>query len=334
MTTAQAAATEARRKSYVPVPLDIFVPDKPLEFTLFCRGVGNVIRPICLAGEALTAAQLTSQREAGARVFYVDTSEHRAYQQYAEVAMDNLAERDDLPEQRKAELCYQTTRELVRDAVQSSHPDALTGERRDKWTNSIVTLICNDEANVDGMLSMLSHDYYTYTHMVNVSVMVTALGYRMGERDPEKLRALASGGLLHDVGKLRVDPEVLNKTGRLSKREWEELQRHPDLGLGFLHGRQDIRPVELQMVHQHHEKLDGSGYPLGLLGREITDEAQMTAVVDIYDALTCKRPYRPAMPHDKALAILNMESHDRVNRDMVEAWRATMDETLAGASGG
>jgi len=320
--------TEAHRKSYVPVPLDVFMPGSVVQFALYARAVGNAITLVCPAGEAISEKDINTWRTGGMRVLYVDTSEHRVYQRYAESAMDELVLRDDLPVRRKAELCYQTTRELVRDAVATSSPDSVVGESREKWVNNLVTLICQDEASIDGMLSMLSHDYYTYTHMVNVSVMVTALAHRLGERETDKLRLLASGGLLHDVGKLRVNPDVLNKTGRLSQQEWEELKMHPDLGLSFLHGRDDINQVELLMVHQHHEKLDGSGYPMGLLGTEISIEAQITAVTDIYDALTCKRPYRPAMPHEKAVAILGEEAKHKVNADMVGLWQEIIDKAL------
>jgi len=329
MTRLREAEAQARRKSYVPVPLDVFIPGGVPGFALYTRGKGNDIILACPAGKAIPEKDLKAWQADGKQVLYVDTAEHRLYHKYAEAAIDSLMLRDDLPARRKAELCYQTTRELVRDAVATSRADTFVGGSRERWVNNLVTLICQDEASIDGMLSMLSHDYYTYTHMVNVSVMVTALAYRLGERDAAKLRLLAGGGLLHDVGKLRISPDVLNKTGRLTAQEWEEMKTHPDVGLGFLHGRDDINQVELLMVHQHHEKLDGSGYPMGLLGTEIAAEAQMTAVVDIYDALTCKRPYRPAMPHEKAVAILAEEAADKLNADMVRLWAETITEALS-----
>ena len=317
---------DTQRKSYVPVPMEVILPDRPLGFSLYVRQKGDAIALACRCGESVSEARLKSWHTNGLRVLYVDTAEHRLYQKYAESAMDELLSREDVPTTRKAEICYQTTRELVRDAVETSHIESVVGERREKWVSNLVSLICSDDSAIDGMLSMLSHDYYTYTHMVNVSVMVTSLAYRIGQQDPEQLKRLASGGLLHDVGKLRINPDTLNKVGRLSGEEWEELRSHPDLGLGFLHGRADIKPVELLMVHQHHEKLDGSGYPLGLVRSEISPEAQMTAVVDIYDALTCKRPYRNAMKQEKAMAILDGEAGAKLNPDMLAAWKEITDK--------
>lgn len=329
MTTLGNTSIDRQRKSYVPVPLDMIVADRTLAFALFHRDRGNGLQLACPAGEAISKASLKKLQAEGIRVLYVNTADHRTYQQYADSAMDGLIAREDIPTARKAELCYQTTRELVRDAAEASNVQAFVGERRDSWVGNLVTLITSDEAAVDGMLLMLSHDYYTYTHMVNVSVMVTALAYRMGHRDPTSLRTLASGGLLHDIGKLRIDPDVLNKKERLTPEEWEEIRSHPTRGMAFLHDRQDIHPKELLMVHQHHEKLDGSGYPLGLRGKEIAIEAQMTAVVDIYDALTCKRLYRAAMPHEKACAILDEEAATKLSAEMVSVWKETISAAIA-----
>jgi HD-GYP domain-containing protein (c-di-GMP phosphodiesterase class II) len=329
MTQLQVTTTDVHRKSFVPVPVDVFTADGLLDFALYIRRAGNDITLACPAGEPLPQKLLNECRTSGLQVLYVDTAEHRKYQKHAEAALTAMIHRDDVPTKRKAELCYHTTRELVKNAVESSHVDTFVGERRELWATNLVTLILSDETAVDGMVSMLSHDYYTYTHMVNVSVMVSALAYRLGERDPNRLRMLASGGLLHDVGKMRINPDTLNKVGRLTGQEWEELRSHPNLGLSFLHNRQGIEPQELMMVYQHHEKLDGSGYPSGLCGSEISVEAQMTAVVDIYDALTCKRPYRSAMTHEKACGILDEEAARKINAEFVAAWKETINRALA-----
>lgn len=328
MTTLSNPSIDRQRKSYVPVPLDMIFADRAMAFALFRRDRSGGLQLACPASEAISNALLKTLRAEGLRVLYIDTADHRQYRQYADTAMDDLVAREDIPTARKAELCYQTTRQLVRDAAETSNVQAFVGERRDSWVSNLVTLITSDEAAVDGMLSMLSHDYYTYTHMVNVSVMVTALAYRMGHRDPTSLRILASGGLLHDVGKLRIDPDVLNKSERLTPEEWEEICSHPTRGMAFLHDRSDIHPKELLMVHQHHEKLDGSGYPLGLRGKEISIEARMTAVVDVYDALTCKRPYRIAMPHEKACAILDGEAATKLSAEMVALWKETIEAAM------
>jgi len=329
MTVSDRAATLAARKSYVPVPVDIFTPGHGLDFSLYGRSKDGAIAVVCPAGGELTTATLRPWHDLGARVFYVDTGEHRLYQKFAEAAFHEILGRNDLTVQKKFDLTYKTTLELVREAVSTSSLDEVVGERREKWADNLVTLICGDPSAVEGLVSMLSHDYYTYTHMVNVSTLATLLAHRLGERDPERLKVIAGGGLLHDMGKLRINPDTLNKVGPLTPDEWAELKTHPSLGLDLLHGRPDIREAELLIVHEHHEKLDGSGYPLGLRGSEISREAQITTVVDIYDALTCKRPYRPALSHEKASAILAQEAVGKLNAEMVCLWQEIMNRVVA-----
>ena len=321
----QSVSLEINHKCYVPIPIDVLVPGRVLPFSLYTRSGTGVINQVRVAGEALAAGMLRNWAQAGVSVLYVHTTDHRLYQGFAETVLNDLAAHSDLPAPQKARIYYKTMHALVHEACTSNHIEDLAAGPRDAFANGMVSMICEDSEAMGGLLMMLSHDYYTYTHMVNVSVMVAGLAYRAGVRDRGRLRDVASGGLLHDVGKTRIDPEVLNKAGRPTAEEWEEIKTHPGLGLEYLYQRPDIRPAELLIVHQHHEKLDGSGYPLGLVGGEICPEAQMTAVVDIYDALTCQRPYRAALSHETAMAILREQAGGKLSAELVAAWQETIE---------
>ncbi len=321
----QSAILETNRKCYVPIPVDVLAPDRAIPFNLYSRSSTGAIKQVCAVGEAVTAQSLRAWEQVGVSVLYVNTTDHRLYQAFAEKMLNELALRPDVPAPQKARIYYQTMRELVHEACASNHIEDLAAGPRDAFANGMVSFICEDGEALSGLLLMLSHDYYTYTHMVNVSVMAAGLAYRVGLREHDRLRDIASGGLLHDTGKTRIDPDILNKTGRLTTEEWETLKTHPGLGLEYLHQRPDLRPTELLIVHQHHEKLDGSGYPLGLVGSEISLEAQMTAVVDVYDALTCQRPYRPALSHEAAIRILREQAGDKLNAELVAAWQETIE---------
>lgn len=316
---------ETSRKSYVPIPVDVLAPDQVIPFKLYSRASTGAIKQVCAAGEAVSAQTLRAWEQVGVSVLYVNTADHRLYQEFAETVLNGLAARPDVPVRQKARIYYQTMRELVHEACTSNHIEDLAAGPRETFANGMVSLICDDDEALGGLLMMLSHDYYTYTHMVNVSVMVVGLAQRSGLRERTRLRDIASGGLLHDIGKTRINPDTLNKTGRLTADEWEEIKTHPGLGLEYLHQRPDIRPTELLMVHQHHEKLDGSGYPLGLVGSEICLEAQMTAVVDVYDALTCKRPYREALSHEAAIRILREQAGSKLDGELVAVWQETIE---------
>jgi putative nucleotidyltransferase with HDIG domain len=147
--------------------------------------------------------------------------------------------------------------------------------------------------------SIESSDSYTFGHCERVAEYAVAVGRGLG-LDECQLTTIRLGAYLHDLGKVRVPHEVLNKPGRLSADEIEVIQMHPIWGIELLASVEfpwDIKPI----IRWHHEKLDGSGYPDRLCGDEIPVAAQVIGIVDVYDALTTTRAYRPAMSHERAM---------------------------------
>ena len=125
-----------------------------------------------------------------------------------------------------------------------------------------------------------------------------------------ELEALRLGGVLHDIGKLGVPGKILNKPGPLDDDEWEVMMAHPEIGYKICLPLKKNIGQALDIVRHHHEKLDGSGYPDGLKENEISMVTRVMAVADIYDALASDRPYRKAMPKEKAINILIEEARE------------------------
>jgi putative nucleotidyltransferase with HDIG domain len=162
--------------------------------------------------------------------------------------------------------------------------------------------------------SIESADRYTQGHCERVANYACALARAAG-MEPQVLLWFRMGALLHDVGKIVVPPEILNKDGALTPEERRLMQHHPDAGVELLGGIEfpwDIRP----MVRYHHEAWDGSGYPQGLAGEEIPLAARILCVADIYDALATDRPYRPAFSHAETLRIMGAESGTRLDPEL------------------
>jgi putative nucleotidyltransferase with HDIG domain len=158
--------------------------------------------------------------------------------------------------------------------------------------------------------SIESADSYTHGHCERVAEYAQQVAYHLGLSD-EEMTTIRLGAYLHDVGKVRVPHEVLNKPGRLTDEEFAIIQQHPAWGVELLAGIEfpwDLKPI----IQWHHEKYDGTGYPHQLKGDAIPLSAQIIGIVDVYDALTTTRSYRPAMHHDKAIEIL---------REKPEWWR-------------
>lgn len=151
-------------------------------------------------------------------------------------------------------------------------------------------ILHSDRISLD-MVDLRTFDDYTYRHSVNVAVLSTIIGMGMG-LEQEMLNDLCVAAMFHDMGKLMIDSEVINKPGRLTKEEFALIKMHPQLSLDLLAGRWNVSLEAKEAILAHHENDDGSGYPRGLHKDEIPLYARIIHVADVYDALTSKRPYK------------------------------------------
>jgi putative nucleotidyltransferase with HDIG domain len=190
------------------------------------------------------------------------------------------------------------------------------------------------EAHIlEGVASLKSHDNYTFEHSVDVAFYGATLGRRL-KLDHEYLKDLVLGCLLHDIGKMYIDPRILNKPGRLTPNEFKQVMRHTVLGFQLVRHMPIGSPRPAHVALQHHEHQDGSGYPNGLTGlnrlsrtpRERFDStrmmllAELAAVADVCSALSSDRPPRPALPPPDVLSTLRQMAGHHLNREAVEAF--------------
>ena len=174
--------------------------------------------------------------------------------------------------------------------------------------------------NSDALVSLSrikNKDEYTYLHSLAVSALCISFGehLRLGDK---KIRAIGVGGLLHDIGKVRVPTEILNKPGPLSEKEFDVMKQHVRYGDCILKETNNIEEESISVTAHHHERLDGTGYPDGLKEQEISLFGQIAAIVDIYDALTSERCYKNAMLPTDALKKLFEWTKGYLNRELVE----------------
>jgi hypothetical protein len=167
-------------------------------------------------------------------------------------------------------------------------------------------------------VSLAEKDEYTEEHTRRVALRSVQVGEELG-LPPGRLRTLATGGLLHDIGKLSVPDEVLKKPGALDQEEYELIQRHPENGRRLLRELGGFQDQVLRLVHDHHERLDGSGYPQGLSATELDLDTRILAVCDVYDALISTRVYRAAWSAEKALGFLYEQAGTAFDARCVEA---------------
>src|SRR5690606_13199549 len=169
-------------------------------------------------------------------------------------------------------------------------------------------------------------DPYTCGHSDRVARIAVRIARHMG-CTPSMLNTLYMAGLLHDIGKIGIDDQVLRKPGRLTEAEFEHIKLHPELGYRILSDLRQLSDV-LPVVLHHHEQWDGGGYPARLKGEETPLLARITAVADAFDAMTSDRHYRKGLPREKVDEIFRQAAGQQWDPRVVEAYFACRDDIV------
>lgn len=194
-----------------------------------------------------------------------------------------------------------TTRQVWETAIREGKAQA---EEIRTVVNDLATAITQNRNSMLALTSMRAYDDYTFTHMVNVSILVMAQARALGI-EGSLLREFGVAGLMHDIGKTQVPPEIIKKAGRLDARELSLMRRHPITGAEMLKRQKDITPLAAVVAFEHHLRLDGSGYPEGVSRAGLNVATMMCTIADVYDAMRSKRGYQQAHPVDRILGVLN-----------------------------
>lgn len=179
--------------------------------------------------------------------------------------------------------------------------------------------------------SVRDADEYLYTHSINVSMINGLIGKWMGLSEKE-IFALVEGGLMHDIGKVKIDPAILNKPDALTENEFEIVKMHPAYSYNMLIEAGEINPDVLTAVRNHHERINGSGYPDGLKFDEISLYARITAVSDMYDAMVSQRCFRNAHSPFEVLEEFSKGSFTNLDIDIINIFLEKMPSDLIGKS--
>ena len=199
-----------------------------------------------------------------------------------------------------------SVRERVAHGIQYIYSNAEAenlADATDSITNDLLGAIDSNDAIAIDINALKTSDEYTFKHSVDVATIAMILAKQQGLSRKE-IYEIGVAGLLHDVGKTKVPVEILNKPGRLDDEEFSVMRQHSVFGYRMLEGRSEFNKAVCYAVLQHHEKINGKGYPLGAVEKQITPYAKILAVADIYDALVTERPYKPAFSQRDAVEMI------------------------------
>ena len=193
--------------------------------------------------------------------------------------------------ERAARICLESKAAVVTMFEEVRMGNAVDEGGARQLVEDIADSIARNPGAIISLARLKTADDYTYMHSVAVCAMMVALSRQLGLNDAQT-RSCGLAGLLHDLGKVAMPTEILNKPGKLTDAEFVIIKTHPTEGLDILKASPNMDPVALDVVLHHHEKIDGSGYPESLKADQISIFAKMAAVCDVYDAITSNRPYK------------------------------------------
>jgi HD-GYP domain-containing protein (c-di-GMP phosphodiesterase class II) len=297
-----------------PAPLATLPPDSEAHFELYIAipGRSGVRFHLYKSAEIeLTGAKRRELVTRGIDTLFIKERDIEAYHIFVDRTIGKALLSPSTPPEKKSEILYTTTSAMVRSTFQRPDSPVLVNTNRKLMAHQ-VALIASEPTIVRTMASLFAMDYSLYTHSVHVAVLGTGLLLETGVKNEQELRDLSLGLLLHDIGKSRIPSYILNKPGMLSVSELKQLERHPEHGVSLMRHHDQLVPSALDIIHDHHEKLNGNGYPRRLPGTRVTLPTRICSVVDIYDALTSHRAYKPALTGYEAMVFI----HERMSQEL------------------
>ncbi len=291
---------------YIPLDLEALHSDLPLDCDLYIKkGDRYFLYRGSSSSVSFKLADAERLLSAGATHLWIKFSEDDGAAQGRLVSLLSLPD-EQLPPPAKAQLWYGSAMATARRSIQGNSSGTTMADVRG-LIDLTVDYLARSEAALSAILSVTAHDYTIHSHAVNVAIYSLGLGKSFGITSDPDLRNLGLAAFLHDVGKARIPKQVLHKPGPLSQEEWKLMRQHPSWGHEILSATPDLPGEVLTAVVQHHERLDGSGYPSGISGGDMHPFATIVSLVDSFDAMTSLRPYaQPRSPY-KALSILKQD---------------------------
>jgi HD-GYP domain-containing protein (c-di-GMP phosphodiesterase class II) len=316
-------AVEDASRGFIPIAVDTLLPCAVYEFDLFLQQPSaSKLTLFRRKNYPLEQSDLDRLLEQGVRTLHVLYDDRDVYAEYLNRL---LVEGQELNTEQKYIVLKSAARSLLSDSFCGRSVESYV-HMVDHLSRQMVDSICNDDLLLREIFFLMAHDYYSYTHVTNVSTYCLALAREWGVSDENVLGQIVGGALLHDLGKRHLPPGLLNKADKLNDREMQLMRQHPQKGFEELCLHDDLNWGQLMMVYQHHERLDGKGYPVQVGGEEIHPWARLCAVADVFDAITSARPYRKPMPLNAALDFFERRAGVAFDKEFVKCLSSLMQQ--------
>lgn len=290
------------KEIFVPVSLESIEPVVFPDVALYIKTGGNYVL-YKNHGRDFSGHDHERLSNNGVEFIFVSKDDMDVITTHMEASAERLLKSDLLNSRAKGKMIYQTSINFVDDIF--THPEKSADlDRTKRLIENLMLYLSENPDAISSLETVMAHNYHTFVHSLQVtslSLLIHSSAYSLSR---DEMLDVGTGGILHDFGKIFVPQEILNKSGKLNEDEVEILKRHPEEGYLFLKSKAGLSPVVLGIIRLHHERCNGSGYPLGLLSSEIPRSAQITGIADVYCSLTTDNHGNKTMPPHIAVQIM------------------------------
>lgn len=297
-------STETIPEGLVEIKFEDILPGQVLPFSLHLQILNkntkkHILRKICEKNTVFTTGfkEMLDKRRLGSA--YIMLKDYDAYLEYINAVKSTLHFKHQKVKEQKKLLLYGKAVEAVTDIL-NDPANNMNIKKSVELVDDIFLTLVNDPETYQGMFKLFKRDTSIFNHSAHVCLLSVSYGIKLG-LDQEKARILGLGGLFHDVGMNKIDKRILEKKTSLTPFEWSEIKKHPERGMALMKGSRIIPISSLKIILEHHEKEDGSGYPRGLKGSQISAQSSICRIIDKFDSMTAEKPYRQALSATEAL---------------------------------
>jgi putative nucleotidyltransferase with HDIG domain len=315
-------STESGAENFHPIDTKILDKNADLVFNIFCKVQdSSEDRYVLYASkdpryrdkvrELLQSSDFMEE-------LFIHEDDLTLYFEHATNSLRDYVINSDATPEKKMEKVYDLSKDVTKQFFDAnSSPEILRGS--DKVVDLMEQCLNNNELGFFGLTKIMEKDYYTYTHSINVGLLCMSFALKIG-MPADEVHELGLGGMLHDVGKSKIPMEIINKKGALTEDEFELVKNHTGSGEEVLKGLGCYGEKVINMVGQHHEKFNGTGYHLGLVGEDISLFARICKLTDVYDALTTRRSYKKSLKPLEALTIMGSPMKNEFDPKLLHAF--------------
>jgi len=298
---------------YCSIPINLYVIVTPITFDLYFYYQRQYVL-FKSKGNQWTAEDSQKIKSGNVKGLFGKFKTTADHHDYLHSKMKEIMAKADVTVERKAKVLAEISTPILEGLFRSAESSEMIASAAE-LTQSCMAYV-TERGSVPELFKTAGDSLSEHIHALFTSAYSIALGRKMGVHDQAQTFALGLGGLLHDIGKVKIDQRILDKPAELNDQEWLIIRQHPEMGEQILYHRQAVPALTRRIVLEHHERLNGKGYPRGI--RNIHTFSKIVSVVDCFNALTRKRPWAPAMPPFDALKFMLKQMRTEFDPDVIQ----------------